>query len=424
MQAAGPTRLASSEKPSIAVLPLTNMSDEPEQVYFSDGITEDIITELSRFRSLQVVARNSTFVYRDQTVDVKDAGRALGAKYLLEGSLRKAGRRIRLTAQLIDVETGKHIWAERYDRELTDIFAVQDELVHAIVMKLAGRLAVAETERSRRRRAESLTAHDYYLRGLQGYRQYSKESILGAAEMLEKAVALDPGHAPALALYAWCVSTSAWWTSLGNYEPHSDRALLLARKALELEPDESFCQQLLGMIHLHRQEFEQARYQLESALALNPHDFFTRAGYASCVLYSGDPQQALDQLDELTEFEPFPPNWYWEVRSFALYGLDRYADAIAALQRMTTLNYWNFGFLAACHGQLGQKETAQVYWAQMTEAIPDPMLRMFEDLEYYEHQADVDHWLHGLCKAGISEFEEHMSGYPVAAKSGPTSSPK
>ena len=135
VQAAGPTRLASSEKPSIAVLPLTNMSDEPEQVYFSDGITEDIITELSRFRSLQVVARNSTFVYRDQTVDVKDAGRALGAKYLLEGSLRKAGRRIRLTAQLIDVETGKHIWAERYDPELTDIFAVQDELVHAIVMK-------------------------------------------------------------------------------------------------------------------------------------------------------------------------------------------------------------------------------------------------------------------------------------------------
>lgn len=395
------TKAVVADRPTIAVLPFTNLSGDPEESYFSDGMAEDLITELSRFKSLQVVARNSTFVYRDQAVNVQHAGQALGASYVLEGSLRKAGKQLRLTAQLIDVETNMHIWAERYDRKLVDIFEVQDELVHAIVTKLAGRLAVAETERSRRKRPESLTAHDFYLRGLQGFRQYNKESVLAAAEILEKAVALDPNHAKAQALLGWSISVSAWWTSLGDYEPHTNRALALARRAIEIEPDESFCLMLLGYIHIHRQELEQAQHHFGRALALNPHDLFARACYATYLLYKGKPHQALEQLDELKDTEPFPPNWCLEARGMSLYGMGQFEDAIAAFRQMTTLNYWNYGYLSACYGQLGERGEAQAHWTQMADAIPDPMLRVHEDMVYFENQVDVERWLEGLRKAGV-----------------------
>jgi TolB-like protein len=197
-----PDELPLPDLPSIAVLPFSNLSGDPEQEYFSDGMTEDIITELSRFGALEVVARNSTFVFRDQAIDVRDAGKALGARYLLEGSLRKASNRIRLTAQLIDVGTGKHVWADRYDRELDDIFAIQDELVHSIVATLAGQLESADTERSLRKPPESLAAYDYYLRALQLDRRYDLEAASEGRNALEKAVALDPTFAKAHGLLA------------------------------------------------------------------------------------------------------------------------------------------------------------------------------------------------------------------------------
>ena len=332
---------------------------------------------------------------------MRDAGKALGARYLLEGSLRKSDKQLRLTAQLIDVESGKCIWAERYDRELANIFAIQDELVHAIVKRLGGQLAAEEAQRSRNKRPENLTAHDYYLRGLQGYRQYNKESVLEATKILEKAVALDPSHAKAHALLAWHTSVSAWWTSLGNYHVGSERALPMARRAIELDPDDSLCRAMLGMLHIHRQEFEQARYQFELALALNPHDLWSRGGYGMYLVYIGKPKEALDQLDEQRKFEPFPPNWFWETRAVALYGLGRYAEAAVDFEQITALNYWTYGNLAACYGQLGQVEKALAQWARMIEAVPDPTLRMLEDVEFYEKQADADHWLEGLRKAGL-----------------------
>ena len=387
------------DKPSVAVLPFTNMSGDPDQQYFSDGITEDIITELSRFGAIEVVARNSTFVFRDQAVDVSEAGKVLGARYLLEGSLRKAGNRIRLTAQLIDVETGKHIWADRYDRELEDVFAIQDELVHAIVATLAGRMETADTERSLRKPPENLAAYDYYLRALQLDRKYDAASALEGRKALEKAVALDPTFARAHALLSNFTFYSGWF----DRDDHAsdDKALSIARRAIELDPDDSDCYAKMAVVHLQRGEFEQAQHYFERALALNPHDSTTWSHHAWYLVCVGEPQRALDQLSEREAVEPFPPNWHWEIRGQALYLLGRYEEAASTFERMTHLNYWDHGFLCACYGQLGQIDKARGYWSKVLDVVPDATADILVDTEFRKHKADSDHWLDGCRKAGV-----------------------
>jgi TolB-like protein len=295
------------DKPSIAVLPFTNMSGDPEQQYFSDGITEDIITELSRFTTLEVVARNSTFVYRDQAVDVSAVGQKLGARYLLEGSLRKAGNRIRLTAQLINVKTGKHVWADRYDRELADIFAVQDELVHAIVATLAVRLTAADTERSLRKPAQNSEAYDLYLRALSLDGLYDTESAHRARDLAVQAVAVDPGFARAHAMLSGQIFTCAWFDGTPD-EQYTDEALRAAAKAVELDPDDSFCTSTLGTVHLIRCDYEQARHYFEMALKSNPHDTWVWADYAWYLMAVGKSEEALERLDSKEIFEPHPPS--------------------------------------------------------------------------------------------------------------------
>jgi adenylate cyclase len=397
-----PAGLSPSDKPSIAVLPFTNMSGDPEQEYFSDGITEDIITGLSRFSSLSVVARTSTFVYRDSAVNVTEAGKALGARYLLEGSLRKAGNRVRLTAQLIDVESGKHIWAERYDRVLEDIFAIQDELVHAIVATLVGRLETALTERALHKHPENLAAYDYYLKALQFERRYDAEGIREGRKALEKAVALDPGFAKAHALLANIIFMAAWFEGTEEHV-YDDEALAIARRAVELDPNDGDCYAKLAVVHLQRREFDQAQHYLEQALALNPHNSTTWSHYAWYLVSIGKPQQALDRLSEREAVEPFPPNWHWELRGLALYELGRYEEAASTFARMTNLNYWDHGFLCACYGQLGQTNKARAHWEKVLEVVPDATAEFLLEGEFRKHKADSDHWLEGYRKAGLAE---------------------
>jgi TolB-like protein/DNA-binding SARP family transcriptional activator/lipoprotein NlpI len=391
------------DKPSIAVLPFVNMSGDPEQQYFCDGISEDVITELSRFGALEVVARHSTFVFRDQAVDWRQAAKVLGVRYLLEGSLRKSGNRIRLTAQLLDVETGKHAWAERYDRELEDIFAIQDELVHAIVATLAGRLETADTERSLRKPPESLVAYDYYLRALQFDRRYDAESVLEGRKVLEKAVALDPTFAKAHALLAIFVVYSGWFES-GDQHAHDDEALVIARKAIELDPDDGYCYSKLAIVHLHRGEFKQAQHSFQKALDLNPNDLWIWSHYAWYLSRIGEHQKALDRLDQREALEPYPPNWHAEIRGQALYGLGRFSEAVDSFHRMTVTNPWNHAFLAACYGQLGETDKAKKHLEAYRRAVPGASLRTFGDNEmYFQHPEDLELWLGGLRKAGLTE---------------------
>ncbi len=391
-----------ADKPSIAVLPFTNMSGDPEQLYFSDGITEDLITELSRFTALEVVARNSTFVYRDQAVDVSDVGRKLGARYLLEGSLRKAGNRIRLTAQLIDVKTGMHLWAERYDRELEDIFAIQDELVHAIVAALAGRVRDADAKRSLMKPPESLAAYDCYLRALDLDRKFDQESSLEGLQFVKKAIELDSNFARAHALLATYTVTIGWFR-FDRSQAHLDESLRVAKKAVALDPQDSFGHLALGLVYIVRGEMDLARDALERASSLNPHDALVWTDYAWYHICVGDPEKALQLLDEREAVDPVPPNWHWEIRAEAFYDLGRYDAAVASYERMAHLPFWVHRTLAACHGQLGNIDKARSHWVQLLEAIPDSKAaREFTNL-YAREAAVHEHWFQGLKKAGLAD---------------------
>ena len=396
------TAPARADTPSIAVLPFTNMSGDPEQLYFSDGITEDIITELSRFTAIEVVARNSTFVYRDQAVDVGEVGRKLGARYLLEGSLRKAGNRIRLTAQLIDVQSGKHVWAERYDRELDDIFALQDELVHAIVSALAGRLSDADVKRSLMKPPDSLAAYDCYLRALDLDRKFDPESSLEGLEFAKKAIELDPNFARAHALLAVSTVTIGWF-QIDSSQAHEDEILRIAKTAVSLDPQDSFCHWALGLVYIRRSELDLARDALERALSLNPHDATVWTDYAWYHVCVGEPERALQLLDEREAVDPIPPNWHWEIRGEALYCLGRYAEAVASYERLPELPFWVHRTLAACRGQLGNTDKARSHWAQLLAAVPDSKAdRDFSSI-YSKEPAVIEHWYEGLQKVGLTD---------------------
>jgi len=388
-------------KPAVAVLPFVNMSGDPEQLYFSDGLTEDIITELSRFKSLDVVARNSTFVYRDQAVDVSEIGEKVGASHLLEGSVRKSGKHIRLTAQLIDAKTGKHIWADRFDRELEDIFVLQDELVRSIVSALAVRLNAADTKRSLRKPASSLAAYDLYLRAVDLDSSYNPDSVHQARELASQAVALDPGFARAYTALAAEIFTCGWFENAAP-ESYLDEALRAAAKAVELDPDDSFCISTLAITHLQRREFDQARHYFDQALKSNPNDSWIWADYAWFLASIGQSEEALERLDSKETFEPYPPNWHWEIRGQVLYALKRFDEARTSFERMSVVPFWAKGYLAACCGQLGDTEAAGRYWAEALESAPNLGETFGRWLEAYQDPGDVEHWMEGLRKAGIA----------------------
>ncbi len=225
------------------MLPFDNMSGDQEQTYFSDGITEDIITELSRFRTLFVIARNSSFTFRDKDVDVKEVGQKLGVQYVVEGSVRKAANRVRITAQLVDTETGHHLWAERYDRELEDIFAVQDEITQTIVSILPGRLEDAGRERAQRKLTANMTAYDFVLLGMERLRRLTRETNIEARDLFQKAVELDPQFARAHANLAWTHVAEVFMVDLWSEKP-LEKALESIETALALDDDDSWSPRL------------------------------------------------------------------------------------------------------------------------------------------------------------------------------------
>ncbi len=396
--------LLTADRPVIAVRPLANLSGDPDQNYFSDGLTEDIITELSRFSSLSVVARSSMFAYRDREVDLFEAGRALGAQYVLEGSVRKSGQRIRLTAQLADTETGHRVWAERYDRTLDNIFEMQDELVHTIVSALPGRIEQSDRKRSIRKPPESLVAYDYYLRALEYERQYDRISIVRGRVALEKAVELDPGFARAHALLAFFTFAQQWFDDIVD-DTALDRAVRLGKRAIELDPNDNDCYAKLGTAYLSRCDYDQARHYLEQAIEMNPHDAWTWSHYAWLLTTVGEHETSLQYLGNREAIDPYPPNWHWETRGISEYSLRRYSDAAVTFNRIVGPCHWIRGLLAACLGQLGEHEEARRQWARMLREQPGASIESIfaADSNTMQQTADVEHWLEGLQKAGITD---------------------
>jgi adenylate cyclase len=403
------------DKPSIAILPFDNMSGDADQEYFADGITEDLITELSRFRSLFVIARYSTFTFKGQNVDHEEVARKLGVRYLVEGSVRKAGARVRVTAQLIDAKTGHHLWAERYDRDLEDIFAVQDELTRSIVSILPGRLEDADREHAERKRTTDVTAYDHVLLGNEHWKRMLLERGDEARAHFQKAIEIDSQYARAYAGIAW-THNNDMFLEVGT-EHSLEVALENIETALSIDDDDSWFHAVYGQVLFQLGRDEEAESAFRRALALNSNDADAKAFMANILVYLGRWQEALQLIDDALRLNPFPPQIYHWYRALALYSAEAYADTIGALREMQNLGswYWGHGLIAACYAQLGQMDEAgaaldaflerrRVTLEARGRTVPAATISSLRArADRYRNEHDRNHFLVGFRKAGLPE---------------------
>jgi adenylate cyclase len=329
--------LALPTKPSIAVLPFTNLSNDPGQEYFSDGVVQEITTALSRVRWLFVIARNSSFTYKGKAVDVRQVGRELGVRYVLDGSMRKFGSRVRISAELLDAATGVHVWADRYDRDIVDIFALQDEIAGAVVGAVVPNLRMAEIDRATRQRPGSLSAYDLYLRALPGYYSVTREGYFEAVRLLRQALELDPGYAAAAALIAACIGYGIPWGWGGS----AAEAVRLARRSIELDNNDAEALAICGYtLAFQNGEFHEAIGLVERAITLDPNSAFCLIQSGWVHLLADHPANAIDSLERALRLSPLDP-----LKSSILGGsahcyiqLDRGEEAIVASAQAVSLS--------------------------------------------------------------------------------------
>lgn len=401
-QIARAVAMAPTDKPSIAVLPFTNMSGDPEQQYFGDGITEDIITELSRFRQLHVLARNSSFRYRGQDVDIARVGRELGVQYILEGSVRRLGERIRITAQLVEALSGHHVWAERFDRNQEELFAVQDQVVRTIVATLVGRLEAADADRAKRKPPGSLAAYECVLRG-DALPSGNHEAAAEARRLFQQAIELDPGYARPYALLAYTFFVE-WHRDMSRSNSALDQALALAKKGVALDPHDSQCQSILGWIYLLHQSYELAEQHYLKARELHPNSAYQVAGLGDLHISLGKPEEAIEYYKAAKLLDPFFDTvWYYPALGGACFHARRYDEAIAALSRSSTMFFWGHAYLAACYAVIGKEDRARICAAEVLRLVPDFSSTRYTEKEPFKRAADRQQLLDGLRKAGLPE---------------------
>ncbi len=351
-------RLELPEKPSIAVLPFVNMSGDPEQEYFSDGITEDLITDLYKISGLFVIARHSVFTYKGKAAKVQEVGRELGVRYVLEGSVRKAGSRVRITAQLVDTLTGGHLWAERYDRDLKDVFALQDEVTQKIVGSLAVRLTKREEDHLARKYTDNLEVHDLVLHGLESYFCFRQEANLQARQIFQKVVDLDPQNALAHSRLGWTYlrEWSLGWTQ--TRDP-LERASELAQKAIALDDSLSDGHALLAETYLWKKQHDDAIAEAEKAVILDPNNAERMVDLGDILAWSGRPEEAIGWIKKGMRFNPICPVAYLWMLAHAYFLTEQYAEAIAALSKAIDEqpDFLPSHFLLAnCFLKVGQQE--------------------------------------------------------------------
>ena len=342
------TKLTLPEKPSIAVLPFDNMSDAAEDVYFADGIAEDIITELSRYPDLFVAARNSSFTYRGKAVRVTDVARELGVHYVLEGSVRRAGNRVRIGAQLIDAGTGKHLWAQRYDRSLDDLFSVQDDVTQSIVAVLPARVQAAALEQSSRKTSSSLDAYDHLLRGKYFHHLETANANRDAEAHFDRAIELDPRFASA---HAWKACTIG--QALNNeFRPRTPELFQemtqTVERAMSIDENDTECHRIMCRIALIQGQFAKSEHHLECALALNPNDPRLVVQRGINLTFLGDPGEAIPWIERAMRLDPFSAHRYYLDLVRALFMAGRPTDAILVLERTARTHWEHYVWLAAC----------------------------------------------------------------------------
>jgi TolB-like protein len=385
------------DRPSIAVLPFVNLGNDPEQESFADGLTEDLITDLSRTSGLFVIARNSAFAYKGKAMDVRAIAEDLGVRYLLEGSARRAAGRVRINAQLVDAVNGDHIWAERFDRDLEDIFAVQDEVTARIVEALLGRLRAIPP----RNRPKNLEAYDLCVRA----RKLMDDSPQAAREahlLLTRAIALDPDYAEA---YRWLAMNHwmGWVHSGGPKEPDRHAALELARKAVALDPDNAGCRWILAYLLAYERSFTEADSEFARAIELDPNEADTWAALSDVSILAGRIEEGLEHIARAFRLNPFPASWYYLVLGQAQYAARQYQAAVETLRRDETYRTSSRRFLAASLAQLGRLDEARAEAELFLVGNPDFTIRHWAATEPFRDAAVLEHFVHGFRKAGLPE---------------------
>jgi len=390
------------DKPSIAVLPLNNMSGDPEQEFFADGITEDIITELSRFRDLFVISRNSSFKYKGKPVEVQKFAKELGVQYVLEGSVRKAGNRVRITVQLIDAETDHHLWAERYDRELSDIFAIQDEVTSTIVAVLPGRVEAATRDRAARKTTDNMAAYECVVTGKVLHHRSRREDNVKAQQLLERAIELDPSYAHG---HAWkaCVLGQAWvWGWCADRDATFSQIVEELKIALSLDDNDSDVHRVLAAVKLAQGEHHQAAYHQQRALSLNPNDDLIVVQQGELMSWMGQPDEGVEWIRKAMRLNPYHPPRFWNHLGRAHFIARRYSEAVEAFKHITEPDHTHHAFLAACHAYLGEDALARAHAREvLARDLKFSVTAYIGTLRHYQRESDREHHRDGLLKAGL-----------------------
>lgn len=402
----GNATLPLPDKPSIAVLPFNNMSGDPEQEYFADGISEDIITDLSKIAGLFIIARNSSFVYKGRAVDVPTVAKELGVRYILEGSVRRGGNRVRINAQLIDAETGGHLWADRYDRDITDIFAVQDEVTASIVQALALTLGADERRRIGNKGTDNLAAYEYVLRGRELFLSTRLEDKELAKQVLAQAIELDPSFGAAHGFLA-LTHMLDYVNGLGD-DPEASRELAfdLAKRGAALTPDDAHVHIALGSVLLSLRRHEEAIAEAQRAIELEPNYAYGFIELGWYLQYAGRADEALEHFDRGLKLDPHCPDAFLHFMAQAYFQLGRYKEASDLLRRRLVRNPTSDSsrmLLAACYGYLNELGAARKVWDEIKQVNPDFSIEQRRQVLPYKYPEDFEKIVTGLRKAGLPE---------------------
>jgi adenylate cyclase len=392
-------------KPSIAVLPFVNISADPEQEYFCDGITEEIITGLSKISGLFVIARNSSFAYKGKTLTIQQVGRELGVRYALEGSVRRSGHRVRITAQLIDTSTGHHLWSERYDRELKDIFAIQDEITTEIMRVMQVKLTEGEQACEWLKRGSgNLEAYERGMKGMEYFRRFSPEGNAQARKLFEEGIALDPESPGHYVMLGWThlVDILQGWTDA--MARSMEQAVALTRKALEIDASQADAHALLGYVHLLKRDYAHAIEEGERAVSLNPNYADAHAWLAMILTAVGKPDEAIVMIKKAMRLNPRPPNWYFLTLGDAYLWGQRCNEAVEEYTKAVQSSpgfLWAYLGLTASYSLLGLEKEAAETAAIVRSIDPRFSLEKYEKSLPNKEQADKDRYISALRRAGL-----------------------
>jgi adenylate cyclase len=388
------------DKPTIAVLPFENLSGDAEQEYFTDGIAEDIIVALSKLHSLFVVARNTSFAYRGHKGEDANFGKLLGVRYLVQGSVRKSGQNARITARLVDTESDEQLWAESYDRELNDIFSVQDEITAKIISILPSRIEAADLKRISNKPTSNLAAYEYLLRGKYHHHQRTRADNDLAYNMLERAIEEDPSYAQA---YAWraCVIGQAMVRGYRDDIAVDQELMNSLQTALALDKDDFECHRVLSAVYLIRQQFDRAEFHAKRAYELNCNDPRVISQFGELLALTGQAEAGVEKLELALRLDPYRPDDRLMHLGFAQFVAGRYRDAIVTLKKIATLEAKHHAYLAASYAKLDDMENARQQAGDVRRLAPEFSAAEFTKQVLYKNESDRSHHIEALEKSGL-----------------------